>query len=472
MDLPLFGTSRRRYRGGMRGAWLGLAAAIGCGPDEAVPEPQGLAPVCGEEGPVELLRLDTHPWVWAIGGSSDLQVSVGGRSVVLDECGDLLAEVDPSVQGFYWLDDTLLGWTRDEQPGSDEPIFDLQAWPEYGGEPTPVARRVWTAAWENGRLVLERDETLTRGRLLWVHSDANGLTVDELVDGVDLETNPGFGFVPVGARVLIQTIDDGVQSIDPRTGDSEVVLGPVPRWTANLRWLAYAEAPGAAGFRSVFVRDRESGVEHRLASDVPGAWRASVFLTSEHVLTVGDGHGAARWFHLDPPREIEVPHDASVLWVHPDGAAWWFLPEDDGVLGSLWFQPSPSGQTRVRHGEWMWRIGAGEDSVDFGTRRHDGFVDVDRATPDGRLERIAVIESSRYHRDDRGRYLTSKARDEYGPLVFYDGVDPEGQTVVPAAHRDSTNLSTRYGELEDILYESDPASGTHALFRARIAAQD
>lgn len=450
----------------MRGGWLAVVVALGCGLDE--PPPQVLDPVCGREGPMELLRLDADTTAWAIGigGSTDLRVLAGERSVVLGECGERLAEVDPSVFNFRWLGNTLLGWTRRDV--SED--ADLMAWSAYDGDQSTVARRATTLLFQDGMLVLEPHETLEQSRLLWVRDGDEGLAITELVDDADLGPNPGVGVVTVGAQVLIQTVGDGVISLDPHTGHAEPML-PHPRaWTANHRWLAHAEPADDAGVHAVYVRDRETGVDQRLAADVPAAWDASLHLSSEQVLRVIGGPGNARWFHLDPPREISAPQNATVLGVHPDGAAWWFVPDHDRSLGSLWFQTSQGARHVVRHGARMWAIDRHEAWIDFATRRgSDPFLDVYRATPDGQLRRIAIIDDTRSIVDEDGRHLTFQGSGDYGPLVLYDGVDPEGITVLPWVDRDTTSRSVHYGDFEDIIYESDPATGTHALFRARIA---
>jgi len=436
---------------------------MGCGLD---PVPAShLVPQCGGEGPVLLFEMSAEEDVWIrqVGATTDLLVIRPDRSMVVDRCGNVLAGVEPAVEAMAWIGDTLV--TTLATPFDH--VSDLHSSAGYGDASTPLLERAWLMDWGEW-LAIERNETLTRGRLLRLRHD-DGLEVTALLDDLRLDHRGSISLVPVGPRLLVQTVDDRAVSVDPRTGTSELVLPPAPHWTANERWLAYVGSPGPAGHRSLYVHDRGTGLEHRLASDLLGSWSPGMWFESDNVLVVTNGERTQRWFHLDPPAEVRGPPSARILAVHTDGAAWWFELEEDETLGSLWFRARGGQPRHVRDAQWTWRVPNAGGPFDFGTiRDRDPFVDVHRAFPDGRFVRVAIIDPTRYTADD-GRYLTFRGGGDFGPLVLYDGIDPEGITVLPWADRDATSWSRQYGEFEDILYESDPATGTHGLFRARIA---
>jgi hypothetical protein len=474
----------------MRLRWLGpslpllSAWLVACGDDVVDPAAVPLAPLCGEDAPVELLRLDDDEevgWLRRIGEDGDLHVIVTSaddqdveptsrRNAVVDACGEEVIELatDPGYLD-HWGDAVVacIGADLVQLSGYDDP------------SPTVLARRGCAARRVGEQwLTLDVEPEATVGRLVAIDIDGAAITVRELLADV-VVGEVGVYPADVDARAVVQTADLAVRSVDPRTGSVVVALeqAHAGAWSILGDRIAYrppaldAEAPSP-----LVVRDRRTGAEQSLEADVPMSWWVG-WATDDLLTTAPPGPDIGqRWFRLDPLRELVAPEGTHILRARDGGMFW--LGRFDETNGEYtlfrWREgevPQPAmrcpycsaapSERGIDHIEVLARTA-------YAQRFQLWRID-DAGGPPRML--AAEVGGYRYHVMEDDRVLTAIVGGDstHGPLVLYDGTGGPAVTLAPRVSHTASAFTWLYDVPDEVLYEAVPRDGTHALYRARLA---
>lgn len=467
----------------LRRSILSSLLVAACGDDVMSPVP--LAPLCGEEAPVELLELaddEEVGWIRPMGEDDGFHVIVTAedgdeqaveassrRNVVVDACGEEAIELatDPSYVG--WWGEALvacIGEDLVQLSGYDDPSPSILARRGCG------ARRVgeqWVA--------LDAEPEATVGRLVAIDVDGTQLEVRELIADV-MVSGPGMFPALVEDRAVVQTSDLAVHSVDLRTGAVALELeqAHAREWSIRAERIAY-RPPVLDGDEPspLVVRDRRTGAEQVLEVGLPmSRWFG---WTSEHVLgspPVDQGRGQ-RWFRVDPLRELSPPEEMHIARVRDDGMIW--LGRHDEASGEYELLRWREGEAPQPAWRCTWcSVASSERGTDHievlvSTARQQRYQ-LWRIDDAGGPARMLASEVGPEHRlMDDGRVLTVLVGGDllYGPLVVYDGMGGSGQTISSRVARRASVFSWAYDLPGEVVYEAVPEGGVHALYRARLA---
>jgi hypothetical protein len=463
--------------------WSLSLLLVACHEDAVEPADMGFEPLCGEVGAVELLALaddEEVGWVERV-DDDDLLVLVGHvedfihheartwqRSVVVDECAKTVTELPAGSSSLERWGDVLVACIDDD-------LFQLESY----DDPSPelLAQR-GCATQSLGELWLTTESApgSAIGRLLALEVVGSTIEVRELVDGVfGHVTAPRFPAV-VDGRVFVQTADSSVRSVDPWTGELALELESAQpdRWVVSADMIVYrAPALDPELPAPVLLRDRRTGVETTLGVEVPTSW-SSVWW-NEDVLTVrpSGSPDEARWFRLDPLRELVPPAGMIIEKVRADGLMWLSTVDVAGTLTVL----------RGREGEAPAPVFLCEDcylpSYAWRTDYLDVLVETDAPEqhelwrlddPEAPARMLAGGVGRSYHMLDDERVLSVRPDGalQKGPLQLFDGSD-EPVTLVSRVNRSANVLTSSYDVPDEVIYESAQHGGAHALFRARLS---
>jgi len=491
-DPPLGGHGLARYGDEVMSRRLLLVCALGlaaCGEDAPSPEDAPFEPLCGQDGPVELLALAADEEVATAHRLVDdhvvVRVSVEGevrsddpahrrRNVVLDACGGVISEVASDAEFLKRWDDVLVGCIGEDLvslAGYDDPSPTLLL-PRACGRTQRVGER-W--------VVVDAEPNATLGRVVSLEVVGTEIRTHELVAGVlhdGIDGTESFASV-VDGEVFVQTPDLAVHRVDPVTGALALELAAAEAgtrfWDVRGPWIAYQ--PPAAGPDEpvpLVLRDRRTGAEQIVLDDVREqsfGWVGDGLLRVSRVVDLATEQ---RLFGIEPVREIAIPRGTLLSWQRDDGRSW--LQEHD------------RDQRELRL--WLWHEGA-EPQLEWSCTECDWILS---ARTDGYFEYLIELSDpernemwrfedaggpprmvgnaphvSHVMDDDRVLTVLMDEDDRYGELVLLDEEGVPVETIETDANRFSAHFTIGYDVPGEIVYEARHPDGTSSLYRARLA---
>lgn len=469
---------------------LALSTLAACG-DEHHPADRYLEPVCGDERVVELLALgnESIDGIERLNEDDDLYVElydldatddgvvISRRGVIVDRCGDEVTELAPGITEVRPLGDALtacLGEDLVRLPRYDDPSPALLA--PGGCFAVPVGEQWVTVSVEPGA---------AGGRLVALDVVGSEIEVRPLLDGVDVPEVPEFPglveqphYIPavVGHEVFSWTTRGELFSVDPRTGETKLELEreQVEAVSFDEAAIAYrAPVPLGQNLAPIVLRDRRTGAEQPLAMETPAWW--VFFWKAPGVLTVTPEAGSdqARWFVLDPLRELVVPQGMHAEKIRADGYAW--LSRHDEATGErslLRFHEGEEpeavltctecGVAYVDHEvDWIDVLVPTETPARYELWRLDDHEGPARMLADGVGEHYEVLD------DDRVLSVPLVMSGQWGPLELFESADEPRVELFRSVERFAPFHTVTHGG-GDILYESG-LGRSPGLFRARLA---
>ena len=467
----------------MRGlVLLSSSLLVACGPDLGDPADAEFEPLCGQEGPVELLALAAdEEVVWAdrISGSDDVhvRVKVDGhvgdddpallrRNVVLDGCGEVVAEVASGVDSLMWWDDALIGCIE----------HDLVTLPSYDSpSPTLLLRQGCGRVRPMGDrwLAVDAEPDATLGRVVAIERTGGAVSVRTLVDEILAD-----GVRMVDDELFVQTPDLAVHRVDPSTGELELELEQAADWSMSSNVVVYRLPSADPAVPSpLLVRDRRTGAEETFEPGVPTddfTWMADGLLATWAADAPPEEW---RYFRVEPLRELDVPAGTYITRQRDDGSFWLLrgvLSQSDQELLSWREGEAPQSAwscTSCRvvvasrasdYSEWL------VESLDSEERELWRYTDA------GGPPRLLGNALRGGEVLDDGRVLTVRVGDddEHGPLLLADDLsDPDGSTVTLVSNVDVASIyfTLEYDVPGELVYEATLEDGKHGLFRDRLA---
>lgn len=454
-----------------------FAWVFACGDDVVSPADAPFEPLCGVDEPVELLQLgdETVASIRRIREGDDLHVIVVPsedaaplpvRSMVMDPCGDEVIEVPTNPSFLVRWDEVLVGCV-------DSDLVRLSAYDD--ASPEVIARR-GCAVRELGeqRITLAFEPGSDVGHLVALEVTGSEVVVRSLLDGV-MTRETDYHPAVAGERVFVQTTDLAIRSVDPSTGvvALEVEHAEPEAWSIHAEAIVYRppvldpEHP-----EPLVIHDRRTGAERTLDAEIPTSWFFGWW--DEGVLTArppGPPVGQ-RWFWLDTGREVIAPEGTTIETVRSDGLVWLGrIDEATGEYALLRWREDEAPELAwscTYCGIQYSQAGAYLELlvVTFQDARY-ALWRIDDAGGPARMLTDAV--GYQYHVMDDGRVLTVVTGGEHGPLTLSDGRGGPPVTLVPRVRYYAPALTWLYGEPDEIVYETAPSSGTHALYRAHLA---
>jgi hypothetical protein len=466
---------------------LALSSLAACG-DEHDPADLYLEPLCGDERAIELLAFsgESISEIERLNADDDLFVELyqhdvtddgvvtSTRGVIVDRCGDEVTELAPGITDVMPLGDALVACLDGDLvrlARYDDPAPTLLS--RGGCAVVPVGERWVAFAAEPGA---------EAERLVALDVVGSEVEVRTLLDDVDLPDIPELPepprYVPsvIGSQVFAWTTSGALLSVDPRTGETtlEIERDEMEAASFDEAAIAYrAPVPAGQNLAPIVLRDRQTGADQPLAAEIPAWW--VFFWEAPGVLTVTPeaGSSQARWFLLDPVRELVVPEAMDVEKVRTDGYAW--LSQRDEATQEV---------SLLR-----WREGEEPREVLTCTKCKLAWVDheaawidvlVETETParyelwrlddlEGPARMLADGVGERYEMLDDGRILSVPLvmSGQWGPLELFESADEPGVMLFRSVEQVSLSFTVAYGG-GDILYSSGLGS-PHGLFRARLA---
>ncbi len=459
---------------------------VACGPDVGETP---LEPLCGEDGPVELLQLaddEEVGWIRRLGEAGELFVRTANagepatedpssywrRHVVIDACGEEVIELATPTTVLERHDDAFLGCT-------DAGLAWLSDYADP--EPTILARGgcVASAGPIGERWVsIDVEPGAETGRLVAI--EASGATVDVrvILDDVLASVPPYFPVaVATEGRVFVQTGDLAIRSVDPDTDEVEVEVEQAePRaWAVRGDVIAYRspvldpeQQPAP-----IVIRNHRTGAEQTLEAEIDPSWGLTWLV--DGVLTAArPGRLHERWFRLETLQEVIAPEGMDIETVRSDGLVW--LSRLDEATGELEI-------FRWREGEapqQAWSC----TSCSVRPWWAESFIEVTVQTPQanrlelwrlddagGAAQMLSDAIGAHYLVMDDGRVLTviTGTDGEHGPLTLSDGMGGESETLAARIHHHSIVFTESYDVPREIVYEAVPQGGPRGLYRARLA---
>lgn len=468
---------------------LALSTLPACG-DEHDPADLYLEPLCGDQRVVELLEFpgESINGVERLSEDDDLYVELldldvtddgvvtSTRGVVVDRCGEEVTELQPGITDVMPLGDALVA-CRDG---------DLVRLARYD-DPSPVllARHSCHAMPVGDRWVaITADPEAETGTLVALEVEGSEIEVRPLLDDLDLPAipeAPGLVEQPthvpnvIGSQVFAWTTSGALFSVDPRTGETRLELEreQVQAVSFDEAAIAYrAPVPPGQNLAPIVLRDRRTGADQPLAAEIPAWW--VFFWKAPGVLTVTPqaGSSQARWFLLDPVRELVVPPGMDAEKVRADGYAW--LGQRDEATGGVSLMRWREGEEpRVvltctkcepawidHEVDWIDVLIETETPARYELWRLDDHEGPARLLADGVGEEYEVL--------DDGRLLSVPLvmSGQWGPLELFESADEPGVALFRSVARFSTSFTVDHGG-GDILYVSG-LGRRPGLFRARL----
>lgn len=458
---------------------LGLVACNDPGVDPDDPSTVEFEPLCGQNGPVELMALAADEETLSVSRIDDgdeIQVRVKAdrppeasleisRNVVIDECGGVIADVAPTVYDLRRLSDVLLGCV-------DEDLVWLTDYDDPS--PSVLARK-------GCRMMQVGDHWVTRdtaseseiGRIVTIETEGTTVRVRELIDAASVLhaiVSPG-----VDGKVLVQTPDLAVYRIDPDTGARTLLLEQAAekKWHTNGDAIAYQlPSTDPAEPSPLILRDPRTGAEEILD---PGFPVLSFGWSGDEVLgTAGPSIGDLQWFRLDPLRTLVLPEGTDLVLVRDDGSFW--LQRRDLMQGTyelLSWREGEAPQSELTLASYTL----------ISTSHTDTYVDVQveidgpehrevwRLDPAGGPPRMIgnALHVGMVLDDDRVLTIRVDEAYEQGPLLLIDEVSESEVTLVPRVDSFSIWFTLGFDAPDEIVYEEEHDDGTASLTRARLA---
>lgn len=460
---------------------LGLVACSDPGTGSDGPADAEFEPLCGQDGAVELVALAADEDVLTLDrigdGEIHLRVKVDEelglydppqvrRSVVIDECGEELAEVASPAYFLQWWGDALIGCLDRDLvwlTGYDDPSPSVLA--REGCDARQVGERWVTFDLE--------DPDADVGNIVAIETEGSTVRVRELVDAgsiVDHSVSRG-----VDAQIVVLTHELALERVDPATGARERLLeqAAAHRWSIDGDMIAYqrpSDDPDDPG--PVILRDQRTGAEQLVD---PGFPVASGWLEDGLLHMVGAELGQAQWLRLDPLRALDLPADATLL-----------RQQDDGTLWLERGQPEPG-----EYEQLLWREGEAPQSVltcsPCRAAVHEragtySSVLLETAEPGRselwRLDRAGgpprlignALGTGTVLEDDRVLSVRVGDDREHGPLLLAHDLGEDDVTLAPMVDVSSIQWTLGLGAPDEIAYEEVHGNGTATLYRARLAA--
>lgn len=444
---------------------------------------------CDQDGPVELLRLTEEEEVFHVADvelGGDFVVWIGAadelapdpsplqRTVVVDRCGDTATQTAPDVWHVFANDDWLLGcvgWELVVLESHDD------ATPTHLGASCGVVV-VDGVALATDYVASEFPGTPEPStRVLELYEEAGALTTRVIFDG--LGAQGAFQVDRDRDELFVQDVDGNVMKLHPRSGEVDLLLTEVGLWDVDRDWiLFFPSVDSVTGLATLAVLQRSTGELHVLASDI--ASPLSRFGIRHGALAVVGwaSDDTQRWFHLDPPAEVSPPPGLELEAVHPDGTVWLRRPAPDYGEAMEILRWPPGAPPEVALSCFWCRL---VDTGDGGVHVHEetpaiGTWDLWQLHDHGEA---ALLLADEVHHDApvvdphlavRPTCDPPSGSCEHGALLLFDGTAPAGTLVAPDANFAAPTLSSFVGDARDIVYETGPASETHALYRARLTA--
>lgn len=459
---------------------LGLVACNDPGVDPDDPGDVEFEPLCGQDGPLELMALVADEEVLSvrrIDDGDEIQVRVRAedppeasleirRNVVIDECGGVIAEVASAAHSLRRRDDVLLGCIDDDLvwlTGYDDP------------SPSVLARMGCNERQVGDRWVTRDTASESEiGRIVTIETEGSTVRVRELVDAASVLRASASG--GVDGKILVQTPELAVYRVDAETGARTLLLEQAAegKWTMNGDAIAYQRPSLDPDEPSpLILRDPRTGAEQTVD---PGFPVLSFGWSGEGVLgTSGALIGDVQWFRLDPLRALALPEGTDLLMVRDDGSFW--LQRRDFTLGTYELL--------------TWREGEAPRSelvfapaVLVSTSRTDTYLDVRveldeaehdevwRLDPAGGRPRMVGNSFIGGIVLDEDRVLTVLVDEDLqqGPLLLIDEASESEVTLVPRVDPFSIWFTLGFAAPGEIVYEEEHDDGTSSLARARLAS--
>lgn len=456
-------------------------ALTACRDEVANPANVHFDPLCGGEGPVELLRLGDDEeigWIDRIGDEGDMLVIVGPtdealtdemhpeqRRLVIERCGGEAVELSPNIAFLWSVGDVLFACL-------DRDIVRMESY----DDPSPA---VLTRGSCGMRSVGDRWVALdiahgsTSARLVSIDVTSSRVSVEPLVEDI-LVADPDFVEAPavVDEHVFVQTTDLAIHQVDLDTGEISLELEAAQMWSVHASSLAY-RAPGPSPDEPgpLVVRDRRTGTEQTLDAELPTSWR--FWWWTDEVLRAGPGGSLVRrWFWTDPLREIVPPEGTQIETVRDDGLVWLTrVAEHPTAVEILRWREDEAPQLAMTC--TMCGVVPSARSIEVVVTtpfayEHELWRLDDTGGP---ARMLAYPVGDEYLATDDERVLTVVygSDSQHGPLLLHDGSEDPPVTLAPRVRRHAIDFTALYDEPGEILYEAVPQHGTHALFRARLS---
>jgi hypothetical protein len=411
---------------------------------------------------VELYDLDV----------TDGVVVASTRGLVVDRCGEEVTELAPGITDVMPLGDALVACLDGDLvrlARYDDPAPALLT--RGGCAAVPVGEQWVAFAAEPGRLVV----------LDVVGSEVEVRTLLDDVDLPEILEVPGMPkpprYVPsvIGSQVFAWTTR-ALFSVDPRTGETTLELEREEMEAASFdeAAIAYrAPVPPGQNLAPIVLRDRQTGEDQPLAAEIPAWW--VFFWKAPGVLTVTPeaGSSQARWFLLDPVRELAVPEGMEAEKVRADGYAWLSQRDEatDEVSLLRWHEGEEPQEVltctkcelaSVDHDvDWIDVLVETETPARYQLWRLDDLEGPPRMLADGVGERYEML--------DDGRILSVPLvmSGQWGPLELFESADEPGVPLFRSVEQFSPSFTVSDGG-GDILYSSG-LGRPHGLFRAQLA---
>lgn len=434
------------------------------------------APLCGQDGPVELLAVAADEEVLTvdrIGDGDEIHVRVMvdeerghgdppevRRSVVIDECGGVIAELASPAYGLQRWDDVLVGcidgdlvWLTDY----DDP------------SPSILVQGSCSASLVGDRRVVVDD----RGSVVTIETEGSAVMVRELVGpgSIDISVRPGDD-----GEILVQTPELAVERVDPHTGARELLLAQAAeqRWGIQRDAMAY-QLPSADPDEPspLILRDRRTGAEQTVDPGFPVVrfgWYDEALL-----LTAGAEPDQLQWYRLDPVRALELPAGTSVVRLRDDGLLWLERNEPalDVVELLLWREgEAPQSE---------WACPSCRALVIERTDAYSGYLmqtadpeqqemwRIERAGGPPRLVGNALGAGTVL---DDGRVLSVHVGDdgEHGPLLVAHELGEDDVTLAPRVSISAIRFTLGFDAPDELVYEAVDDDGTSSLQRVRLGS--
>lgn len=470
----------------MRGLVIALSVTAGCGTEVIETAPPNFEPLCGGDGPVELLALEDHEqvgWVDSLGPEAELLVStiaVGTdglpahdpprtvQHVLVDRCGETVVPAPPNVYFMHRWDDVLLACARDGVVQLDD-----------ASDTNPrllVRNACFMPATSAGRVALDVDfETLT-GRLVTLTKSGTEVTVSTLLEGVHVSADPISRHTPIviDDRVLVMMSDLRLVSVDASTGDSRVEVEAVSEFSATSDAVLYRPPTTDRDAASpVWLRDRSTGTDELVDAALPGSW--GIGLSMERGLIVlrrGGVNPAGRWFETRPVRELVPPEGTEIVEVRGDGLVWLRRTESEThELELLRWREGESAETAMRCSDCVEVGGWSDTAMDVLelTARLDRHI-LWRIDDEGGPPREIGTVGNNWLPTPSGGVMTvlESGGAGSGRMVLYDDEGSEGVVIGDEVHWRSLMWTYGVRPEEEILYESRDGD-RHVLHRALVA---
>lgn len=455
----------------MRGSILAMmvAAPLAC-TDDTARDGVELEPRCGGETAIEVVELGPGEGVYSVSPFDEDRVLVRigtetevQRTVVASTCGGAPEPVSPGVSWVFEHDGVLLGCD------DDNALVQLREL----GDPSPqllVERGCASARNEFGMVAIESAEGSTTGRLLRLRVQGQAIVREPLLEDLRVPTFPYLynGLLRDEAGAVGN--DGTLRVVNIVSGAVTPIADAVDTWYPVEDRMLVRHGPGAPeGEGAIRLVDRHAGTNEVLT--IAGANDRIAFM--HDTLFVGlDGPAQTQLQVVDARdgRPIVPPAGFTVGGAPAPGVLWLSRFADDGFVTHFrWREGEAPVEIASCYACGLRAVSAPDGALISGDApaptlwfaEADGGAAQQLAGPVGR--EFALLE-------DR-RVLTVPGSDDVeGPLLVFDPDEPAPLVLAEQVSPWSTYLTDTYrGDPRDVLYESAPLDGAHALQLVRLA---